>query len=190
MSNEQGPKDNIENGAEFSKAELADLQESQQDRLNERAAETKTDKHESEQKARHEIEKAVAEKETVKAETSAEKSTAETRPANTKTARKKAYDKIMDQTQKELPPASRAFSKVIHNPVIEKVSEVAGKTIARPNAILSGSILAFIFTLAIYVIAKFNGYPLSGTEAIAAFILGWVVGNLYDFFKTMITGKR
>jgi hypothetical protein len=90
----------------------------------------------------------------------------------------------------ELPLASRAFSKVIHNPAIEKTSEVVGSTIARPNAILSGALFAFLITLLIYVVARANGYPLSGSETIAGFILGWVIGMLYDFFRVMITGKK
>jgi hypothetical protein len=40
------------------------------------------------------------------------------------------------------------------------------------------------------LVAKHYGYRLSGFEAIGAFIAGWLVGILYDFFKVMITGKK
>lgn len=101
-----------------------------------------------------------------------------------------AYKKHMKALQSELPPTQRAFSKVIHNPVVEKTSEVVGATVARPNAILAGAIVAFFAVLAVYLVAKHFGYALSGFETIGAFIVGWVIGCLYDFFRVMITGKK
>ncbi len=79
---------------------------------------------------------------------------------------------------------------MIHNPVVEKTSEVVGATVARPNAILAGALVAFFAVLAVYLTAKHFGYVLSGFETIGAFIVGWVIGILYDFFKVMITGKK
>jgi hypothetical protein len=107
-----------------------------------------------------------------------------------KKERNASYKQHMKQLQSELTPAQRGFSKVIHNPVVEKTSEALGSTVARPNAILAGAIVAFIAVLAVYLVAKHYGYTLSGFETIAAFIVGWVIGILYDFFKVMITGKK
>lgn len=89
-----------------------------------------------------------------------------------------------------MSPSARAFSKVIHNKAVEKVSDVGAATVARPNAILSGAIFAFVLTLGVYLIAKHLGYPLSGFESIGAFILGWILGIVYDFLKVMITGRK
>ena len=96
----------------------------------------------------------------------------------------------MSRVQAELTPSSRAFSKIIHAKPVEKTSEVVGSTIARPNAILSGAIVAFVLVLAVYLLAKNFGYVLSGFETIGAFIVGWVLGVLYDYFRVMITGKK
>lgn len=107
-----------------------------------------------------------------------------------KKAKAASYKQHMAKVQAELPPAQRGFSKVIHNPAVEKTSEVVGGTIARPNAILAGAVVAFVAVLAVYLIAKHYGYVLSGFETIGAFIVGWVLGILYDFFRVMITGKK
>lgn len=101
-----------------------------------------------------------------------------------------SYSKHMALVQAELPPAERAFSKVIHNPAVEKVSEVVGSTVARPNAILSGAVVAFIVVLAVYITAKNLGYTLSGFETIGAFIAGYVIGVIYDYLRVMVTGKK
>lgn len=101
-----------------------------------------------------------------------------------------SYKKTMSHVQKELTPGSRTFSKIIHNNVIEKTSEIVGGTIARPNAILSGAFCAFALTLIIYVVAKTTGYPLSGSETIITFIVGWVFGFVFDYLRIIITGKK
>lgn len=101
-----------------------------------------------------------------------------------------SFKKEMARVQAELSPPARVFSKFIHSKPIEKTSEFVGATIARPNAILSGAIVAFVLVLAVYLIAKNLGYVLSGFETIAAFVIGWVIGLLYDYFRTMITGKK
>jgi len=111
-------------------------------------------------------------------------------PAQRRAKAKASYKKTMKETQAQMSTPSRAFSKAIHNPVVEKTSEVVGSTVARPNAILAGSLSAFVLTLAIYLVAKYYGYPLSGFETIAAFILGWAIGLLIDYLRVMITGKR
>jgi hypothetical protein len=96
----------------------------------------------------------------------------------------------MDHIQVKMKAPSRAFSKVIHNPTVEKISDVAGNTIAKPNAILFGGLFAFLGVLGLYALARHIGFSLSGFETIAMFIVGWLVGILVDFFRTMITGKR
>lgn len=107
-----------------------------------------------------------------------------------KKERNESYKQHLKQIRSEMPAAQRGFSKIIHNPTVEKASEAIGSTVARPNSILAGAIVAFFAVLGVYLIAKHYGYPLSGFETIGAFIVGWVIGALYDFFRVMITGKR
>jgi hypothetical protein len=110
--------------------------------------------------------------------------------AITRQSKAMIYRKTMRQVQSEMTPVERVFSKAIHNPAVEKTSETLGSTVARPNAILAGSVAAFVAVLALYWLAKNYGYQLSGFETIATFIIGWVLGVLYDFFRVMVTGKR
>lgn len=101
-----------------------------------------------------------------------------------------SYKATMKEVQTHMSPASRAFSKVIHTKLVEEVSDTLGSTVARPNAILSGAVAAFLISLITLLVAKHYGYRLSGFEAIGAFVAGWLLGILYDFFKVMITGKK
>jgi len=107
-----------------------------------------------------------------------------------KSQKEASFKRQMKDIQAVQPPLSRAFSKLIHNKAVEKTSDFIGATVARPNAILAGSVMAFVLTLGVYVVAKTIGYPLSGFETIAAFIIGWVVGLVYDYLRVVITGKK
>lgn len=102
----------------------------------------------------------------------------------------RAYKKTMDTIQREMSPPARVFSKVIHNKAVEKVSDVAGSTIARPNALLSGAVCAFLLVGALYLHARYFGYALQGSETMAAFLLGWAIGLTFDFVRAMVRGKR
>lgn len=110
-------------------------------------------------------------------------------PINKK-QREKSYKQTLHRVQDELPIGSRIFSKTIHNKYIEKTSDVLGSTVARPNAMLAGAFIAFVLTLITYTVAKTIGYTLSGFETIAAFIFGWVIGIIYDYFRVLFTGKK
>lgn len=108
----------------------------------------------------------------------------------TKKDKDRSFNETMQEVRSQMSPANRAFSKVIHQPAVERISEAVGNTVARPNAILSGSLFAFLFTAAFYLVARFNGYPLSGSETIASFIIGWCVGLIFDYVKVLFVGKK
>lgn len=140
-----------------------------------------------------------AKKEAMEQALSVERGSAERKKTTSKTTKRRgiskkerdaSFNQRMKSVRSEMSAPERAFSKVIHAKPVEKVSEVVGSTIARPNAILSGAVVAFIAVLGVYLLAKNLGYRLSGFETIAAFIVGWVAGVLYDFLKVMITGKK
>lgn len=103
--------------------------------------------------------------------------------------RRAAYKETMDHIRTEMSAPARAFSKFIHQRNVERASGILGNTVARPNAVLSGSTCALIFVSLLYVIAKIFGYPLSGFETIGAFVFGWIIGLIYDYARVLITGR-
>lgn len=112
------------------------------------------------------------------------------RGAPSKAMLDESFNDTMTQIRGEMGAPSRTFSKVIHAKPVEKTSEVVGSTVARPNALLAGGIGAFALTLAVYLIARHFGYPLSGFESIGAFILGWLVGMIIDYVRVTLSGRR
>lgn len=108
----------------------------------------------------------------------------------TKDVREASFKQTMHHIQKDMSPASRAFSKIIHNPTIDKASEALGKTLARPNLVLAGAIGTILIGSTVYFIAKKYGYVLSGFEAIGTFILGWAIGAVIEFARVGIKNRQ
>lgn len=172
--------------------QLENAGEAQRERLQEHREATIVEKtHESnvEADARHEaLELATAEEENVarqeqeKAQHSAEKAKP-VRQQPSKGDLQASFNTTMKQVRKEMSPAERTFSKVIHNPVVEKVSGAVGSTVARPNLIIAGGLGTLIFGAVIYLTAKHYGYVLSGFEAMGTFILGWCLGAIIEFAR-------
>ena len=100
-----------------------------------------------------------------------------------------SFNKNMSEARQNMNPVEATFSKIIHQPVIETVSDTLSKTIARPKSIMFGGLFAFIFTLVIYIYAKTYGFQLSGTETIIGFGFGWLFGIIVDYLKALFTGK-
>ena len=156
----------------------------------ERVAETRKEKS-TELLKNDALEKAKkSETESVKAEKKSSPEKRITTPRSRAKAREANFKRTMSDARSHMSAPSRAFSKVIHAKAVERTSDAIGATVARPNALLSGAVAAFILTLVVYLVAKYDGYPLSGFESIAAFILGWVIGLLFDYLRVMITGKK
>lgn len=185
-------QDNPENKLDHS--DLDEQQHTNRERLTEAVeseAEKSKNNEQSVETAAHEVNKAIAEREH-KNEAARDSSNEKVRktPRNTKQARSDSYKRQMKEVRSHMSAPSRTFSTLIHNKAVEKTSEAVGSTIARPNALLAGSFSALVLTSAIYFWARHVGYPLSGFETIAAFIIGWLVGIIFDFGRIMITGKR
>lgn len=126
----------------------------------------------------HEAEAAAQEREQTK-----QPAQQQSQAAPTKAQLKKNFERTMTQVQQDMPPAEKTFSKVIHNPAVDKVSTALGSTVARPNLIIAGGLGTLIIGAAVYLVAKHYGYPLSGFEAIGAFILGWLIGAVIEFAR-------
>lgn len=106
----------------------------------------------------------------------------------TKSEKARSFDTTMAHTRSQLSRPERSFSKIIHTPVIEKVSETAGKTIARPSGILGAAIASLIGLLSIYGVARFMGFPLSGSEMPLLLLGGFMTGLFLEWvYKSIRT---
>jgi len=163
-----------------------EVERSAAEKLEERAERAVEQQHEGIDEAHRE---ALEQAETSQTAETEKPAASETPRQITKTDRTDSYRKTMEKMQSELPPASRTFSKVIHNPAVEKASEAIGSTVARPNLIIAGA-LGAIASVIIYFVARHYGYVLSGSETIILFGCGWVIGAIIEYARVGFLNKR
>lgn len=119
--------------------------------------------------------------------------TAEANPHNpdyqphiTRQIKAQTYKNTLKNIQARLPKMQANFSKFIHQPKIESISEVGAKTIARPSGIFSGSLIALIGSIVIIVIAKRIGFYVTPAVFAALFIFGFLIGLIIELLVKTI----
>lgn len=101
-----------------------------------------------------------------------------------------AYQRTMTRIRKQLSPVSRTFSKVIHQPAIDAMSEGVAKTVGRPSGFLGGGLLALAGTTAYYYIARHYGYEYNFGVFVVLIATGFVLGWLIEAVWRVLSPKR
>lgn len=175
---EREPQYEAPKSSELDKKNLEKLSEDNYERMREAAekAEAKTDSIEAIQER---IEKAAKSKEDIKvnaAETAANDSTLRA-GAQLKGA---AFRQRMKEIQRKETPAQRTFSKFIHQPAVESVSNAAEGTIARPSGLLFGGLFSVVSSIVILYICKHYGYEYNFLIGIVFFVGGFFLGLIIE----------
>ncbi len=100
-----------------------------------------------------------------------------------------AFDRTMVSVRKHLKKRERRFSKVIHQPVIDKVSTVAEKTVARPSPLLVGSISTLIVSSIFLYMSRHYGFTYNFTIMLAVLVIGYALGLVGEMLFRVIRRK-
>ncbi len=87
----------------------------------------------------------------------------------------------LKNVRKDLGTTDRIISKIIHSPVLDKLSEKSSSSVARPSGILGGSILAFLGSLSYLIFVKYVGITYNYLFFFGFFIIGFIVGIFIEF---------
>jgi hypothetical protein len=92
--------------------------------------------------------------------------------------------------RRRLPAADRALSRVIHQPTIRMISEVAGQTVSRPSGLLGGSLVALLGTTGYLYLAKHMGFRYNYMVFLILFAGGFVLGLILELLVWAATRSR
>lgn len=98
----------------------------------------------------------------------------------TKELKKEAYTRNLQRARKHMTKSSRAFSKIIHQPIVDNISKVGEKTIARPTGILSGAIIALAGSSYLLWSARHYGYQYNYLVLFLLFVGGYLLGLIIE----------
>ncbi len=101
-----------------------------------------------------------------------------------------AYKRTLSRTRQQLKIPDRILSKITHQPVIDAVSNVAGKTVARPSGILGGSLCALIGSAWLLYASKHVGFNYNYLAFLLLIIGGFFFGLTAELIIRTIARLR
>lgn len=104
--------------------------------------------------------------------------------------KKNTLNRTLARIRKQLPASSRTLSKVVHQPVVDAVSQVGGQTIARPSGLLGGSIVAFVGSSIFLWMANHYGFTYNYLLFAILFVGGFAVGMALEFLIAALRRKQ
>lgn len=94
------------------------------------------------------------------------------------------------EVQRKETPAVRTFSKVVHQPVVEEISNIAESTVARPSGLLVGGIVSVISSLVVLYISRHYGYEYNFMIGLLGFAGGFVLGLILEGIWRLFKPRR
>lgn len=92
--------------------------------------------------------------------------------------------------QKRLKPAQKSLSKLIHQPLVQRTSEVAATTVTRPSGLLGGGITAFIGSLIYAYLSRSAGFTYNFSMFLCFFVGGFVLGVAGEFALHQLARRK
>lgn len=102
----------------------------------------------------------------------------------------KAFEDTLADARAHLSAAERSFSKVVHQPVIDRISETSARTIARPVSLLTASLIALIGSSVVLFAAHRYGFRYNLFLFFALFVSGYLVGLIIEALMHLVRSPR
>ncbi|MDQ5885542.1 MAG: hypothetical protein QG645_707 [Patescibacteria group bacterium] len=96
------------------------------------------------------------------------------------------FHQTMDDVRSHLSPSEQRFSKIIHNDTIESLSNLGGKTVARPIGILGGATILVIGSFIVLFFAKRYGFEVPLSLFAALYVIGFVLMKIAEYLYRIV----
>lgn len=104
--------------------------------------------------------------------------------------KKDSYNRSLKTIRSKLGSGDRLASRVIHQPLVDRLSSIGATTVARPSGILGGSIGALIGSIALLLMTKHYGITYNYLLIFPFFGLGFAVGLLFEVVVRIFKPRR
>jgi len=90
------------------------------------------------------------------------------------------YEQTIQDIRPYLSNSQKSLSKIVHNHVVENISELGAKTIARPVCLFTAATVTLLSSVLIILIARKVGFGLPNSIFILLFMIGYVLGLVVE----------
>ncbi|GAC1387716.1 MAG: hypothetical protein NVS1B7_2940 [Candidatus Saccharimonadales bacterium] len=89
--------------------------------------------------------------------------------------KEQSYERKLTQIQSRLSVPEKSFSKAIHQPTVDHISEAGSKTLFRASGILGGSIAALFGSIMLLYLSKHYGFKYNYLLFFVFFMSGFIL---------------
>jgi hypothetical protein len=104
--------------------------------------------------------------------------------------KQQSWNRSMNRVRKHLTAPNKALSKVIHQPVVNAISSVGEKTVARPSGVLAGGIFALIGSSFFLYMSKHYGFQYNYLLFFMFFVGGFFIGLILELIGRAFFSKK
>jgi hypothetical protein len=101
-----------------------------------------------------------------------------------------AYQRLLIRARRHFNGYDRTLSRIIHQPAVDAISEVASKTVGRPSGILGGGLAALIGTTIYYLVAKHYGYAYNFLVFVVLIFAGFLLGLTMEILWRLLRRSK
>lgn len=101
-----------------------------------------------------------------------------------------SYKKTLKRIRSHLNGPEKVFSRVVHQPVVEKTSNGLARTVARPSAFLGGSFGALAGSALLVYMSRHYGFTYNYAAIFFVFAAGFVAGLVIELLYKLLFRKR
>lgn len=101
-----------------------------------------------------------------------------------------AYRRTIRKVQSQLPLPERVASRIIHQPIVDAVSNVTAKTVARPSGFFFGSLVALVGSSAFLYMAKHYGFTYNYAILFMLFVGGFALGLVLELLFRVVLRRK
>lgn len=101
-----------------------------------------------------------------------------------------AYKQTLKHIQTKLRGSDKVLSRIMHQPAVEKLSNVGANTIARPSGVLGGGFIALLGSSVLLYLTRHYGFEYNLTVFFILFAAGFLAGIILEGVIKLVRRKR
>lgn len=102
-----------------------------------------------------------------------------------------AYKRTIGRIQNKLTGPDRRFSKIVHNPTVERASNIAAQSVGRPIGLLGGALFSLVGSAVFLYITRHFGYAYNYGVILFLFVIGYIAATMLEGIRAAIRrGKQ
>lgn len=100
------------------------------------------------------------------------------------------FKRTLTEIRHKLSKPERTLSKVVHQPLVDKLSHVGEKTIARPSGILGAGLIALIGSTVVLYAARHYGFSYNLSVFFILLLVGYLAGLVIELLLRLVRKKH